>query len=99
MKKDIHPKNYRKVIFADSSNGATFLIGSTIETTEKGTYEGKEYPLANVEISSASHPYYTGNEKVLDSAGRVEKFKARKAGAKTSTKASAKTPTKTKKNS
>ncbi len=82
MKKDIHPKNYRKVIFLDTSNEAMFLIGSTIETTETGTYEGKEYPLTKVEISSASHPFYTGNEKVLDSAGRVEKFKARKAGAK-----------------
>ncbi len=82
MKKDIHPKNYRMVIFQDSSSGAMFLIGSTIETKETGTFEGKEYPLTKVEISSASHPFYTGNEKVLDSAGRVEKFKARKAVAK-----------------
>lgn len=81
MKKDIHPENYRKVIFHDSSNGSSFLLGSTIATTETGKYEGKEYPLTNIEISSASHPYYTGNEKVLDTAGRVEKFKARKAGA------------------
>ena len=81
MKKDIHPQNYRKVIFQDISNGAQFLIGSTIQTKETGTYEGKEYPLTQVEISSASHPVYTGTEKVLDSAGRVEKFRARKAGA------------------
>lgn len=90
MKKDIHPANYRKVIFHDSSNGSTFLIGSTIQTSETGKFEGKEYPLARVEISSASHPYYTGNEKVMDTAGRVEKFKARKASAaspKSSTKA------------
>ena len=90
MKKGIHPENYRKVIFVDSSNGATFLIGSTIQTNETGKFEGKEYPLAHVEISSASHPFYTGNEKVLDSAGRVEKFKARRAGAKSADK-SAKT--------
>lgn len=82
MKKDIHPKNYRMVIFEDGSNGAQFLIGSTIETKETGKFEGKEYPLTRVEISSASHPVYTGNEKVLDTAGRVEKFKARKAVAK-----------------
>lgn len=82
MKKDIHPQNYRKVIFEDSSNGAQFLIGSTIETKETGTYAGKEYPLTRVEISSASHPVYTGTEKVLDTAGRVEKFRARKAVAK-----------------
>lgn len=81
MKKDIHPKNYRKVIFLDASNDTMFLIGSTIKTTEKGKYDGKEYDLTRVEISSSSHPFYTGNEKVLDSAGRVEKFKARRAGA------------------
>jgi large subunit ribosomal protein L31 len=82
MKKDIHPKNYRMVIFEDGSNGAQFLIGSTIETKETGKFEGKEYPLTRVEISSASHPVYTGNEKIMDTAGRVEKFKARKAVAK-----------------
>ena len=94
MKKDIHPANYRKVIFEDSSNGAMFLIGSTIQTTEKGKYEGKEYDLTKVEITSATHPFYTGNEKVLDSAGRVEKFKARQAGAKP--KKEPKAPKKTK---
>lgn len=62
--------------------GAQFLMSSTVNTKETGTYEGKEYPLIHVEISSASHPFYTGNEKVLDTAGRVEKFKARKAIAK-----------------
>ena len=70
------------VIFEDGSNGAQFLIGSTIETKETGKFEGKEYPLTRVEISSASHPVYTGNEKIMDTAGRVEKFKARKAVAK-----------------
>ena len=80
MKKDIHPKEYRPVIFLDNSNGAKFLISSTIETKEKGTWEdGKEYPLYHVEISSASHPFYTGQDKTLDATGRVEKFKTRAA--------------------
>lgn len=87
MKKDIHPKEYRQVIFVDNSNGAQFLISSTIKTSETGTWtDGKEYPVYHVEISSASHPFYTNQEKSLDSAGRVEKFKTRqsKATAKTS---------------
>lgn len=83
MKKDIHPKDYRPVIFRDSSSGEQFLIGSTVKATEKGTWsDGKEYPLYNIEISSASHPFYTGKEKVMDTAGRVEKFQARAAAAK-----------------
>jgi large subunit ribosomal protein L31 len=78
MKADIHPKNYRAVIFHDNSSGERFLIGSTIETTEKDTWtDGKEYPVARVDVSSASHPFYTGQEKVMDTAGRVERFKAR----------------------
>lgn len=84
MKTDIHPENYRMVIFHDNSSGARFLIGSTVETkdTDKWT-DGKEYPVAYVDVSSASHPFYTGQEKVMDTAGRVERFKARaeKAGA------------------
>ncbi len=88
MKKDIHPKNYRPVLFVDSSNNAEFIINSTVATEETGkAKDGKEYPLYRVEISSASHPFYTGNEKILDSAGRVEKFKARQT--KTTTKAAA----------
>ena len=80
MKTDIHPENYRPVIFHDNSSGARFLIGSTIETEAADTWEdGKEYPVAYVEVSSASHPFYTGTEKVMDTAGRVEKFKARAA--------------------
>lgn len=83
MKKDIHPENYRKVIFVDDSNGEKFLIKSTVDTKETDTWEdGKEYPLAHVEISSTSHPFYTGQEKVVDTAGRVEKFKQRMAKAK-----------------
>ncbi len=85
MKTEIHPTNYRMVIFHDNSSGERFLIGSTIETTltDKWT-DGNEYPVAKVDVSSASHPFYTGQEKVMDVAGRVERFKARaeKAGAR-----------------
>lgn len=83
MKKDIHPKGYRKVIFEDASSGERFLIGSTIETDEVGQWtDNKEYPLIKVEISSASHPFYTGKETVVDTAGRVDKFKRRVAASK-----------------
>lgn len=89
MKKEIHPDNYRLVIFHDNSNEERFLIGSTIETssTETAKWEdGNDYPLVRVDVSSSSHPFYTGQEKVMDSAGRVERFKARakKAGNKKS---------------
>ncbi len=78
MKKDIHPENYRMVIFNDNSSGARFLIGSTVETDLTDKWEdGKEYPLVNVDVSSDSHPFYTGQEKVMDTAGRVERFKSR----------------------
>lgn len=84
MKKDIHPENYRPVIFTDTSNEERFLIASTVETTETDKWEdGKEYPLYKIEISSASHPFYTGKETIIDTAGRVEKFKARQKAAKT----------------
>lgn len=87
MKKEIHPKNYRPVIFHDNSNGAEFLISSVIASKEtKKWKDGKEYPIHYVEISSASHPFYTGNEKVLDTAGRVEQFKARQGAAKKTSK-------------
>jgi large subunit ribosomal protein L31 len=83
MKKDIHPKNYRPVLFVDNSNKAEFIISSTVQTKETAkAKDGKEYPLYHLEISSASHPFYTGNEKTLDTAGRVEKFKAKQAKAK-----------------
>lgn len=83
MKKDIHPKNYRQVLFLDNTNSAEFLIYSAVSTTETGkAKDGKEYPLFRLEISSASHPFYTGNEKSLDTAGRAEKFRARVATAK-----------------
>ncbi len=82
MKKDIHPQNYRPVLFIDNSNGAEFVISSTVLTTEtaKGK-DKKEYPVYRLEISSASHPFYTGNEKSLDTAGRAEKFRAKVAKA------------------
>ena len=78
MKTDIHPDNYRPVIFHDNSSGERFLIGSTVATekTDKWT-DGKEYPIKFVDVSSASHPFYTGQDKVMDSAGRVERFKVR----------------------
>lgn len=87
MKKEIHPKNYRPVIFHDNSNGTEFLISSVIASKEtKKWKDGKEYPVHHVEISSTSHPFYTGNEKVLDTAGRVERFKARQGAAKKTSK-------------
>lgn len=80
MKKDIQPTNYRPVIFLDNSSKTRFLINSTVATKESDKWtDGKEYPLYTVEISSASHPFYTGNDTVIDTAGRVEKFKARQA--------------------
>ena len=82
MKKDIHAKNYRSVVFVDATNGSMFLTASTIPTTETVVYtDGKEYPKSIVETSSTSHPFYTGQEKQLDTAGRAEKFKARAAKA------------------
>ena len=82
MKTDIHPDNYRMVIFHDNSCGERFLIGSTIKSSETDKWtDGKEYPLVTMDVSSASHPFYTGLEKVMDTAGRVEKFKARSAAA------------------
>ncbi|HEY4528407.1 MAG TPA: type B 50S ribosomal protein L31 [Candidatus Paceibacterota bacterium] len=84
MKKDIHPDNYRPVLFIDNSSGAEFIISSTVKTTEslKAKSDKKEYPVFRVEISSDTHPFYTGQEKTLDSAGRVERFKQKRAKAK-----------------
>jgi len=78
MKKDIHPKDYRFVIFKDMSNGHTFLTKSTAKSKETILHEdGKEYPLIKLEISSASHPYFTGKMKLVDTAGRVDRFNRR----------------------
>jgi large subunit ribosomal protein L31 len=86
MQKEIHPQNYRPVLFIDNSNGAEFIISSTVETKEtaKAKADKKDYPVFHLEISSASHPFYTGNEKSLDTAGRAEKFKQRVAKASAS---------------
>ncbi len=74
MKKDIHP-NYRSVVFKDVSSDFAVLTRSTVDTTETIQWEdGKEYPLFKVDISSSSHPFYTGTQKVLDTEGRVERF-------------------------
>ncbi|MDH3223508.1 MAG: type B 50S ribosomal protein L31 [Gemmatimonadota bacterium] len=82
MKKDIHP-DYRPVVFQDVSTGYSFLTRSTVETDRTIQWEdGKEYPLLTLEISSASHPFYTGTQRLLDSAGRVERFERRYARAK-----------------
>jgi len=75
MKKDIHP-DYREVVFHDTSSDFKFITRSTVKSKEKITWEdGKEYPLVKVEVSSASHPFYTGKKLFVDTAGRVEKFK------------------------
>ena len=76
MKPDIHPE-YRPVVFQDQSSGDNIIIGSTIQTAETITLEGVEYPLAKVELSSRSHPFFTGQMKIVDTAGRVERFERR----------------------
>ena len=73
MKKDIHP-NYRKVLFKDITTDDNFIVSSTVETDETITHEGKEYPLVKVEISSSSHPFYSGKERSGGTPGRIEKF-------------------------
>lgn len=74
MKKDLHPSNYRPVAFKDMSNGDTFISRSTINTKETIEIDGIEYPVVKLEISSTSHPFYTGKSKLVDTAGRVDKF-------------------------
>lgn len=82
MKKDIHPKNYRAVVFEDLNNGFRFLTRSTVATEETTKWEdGTEYPLVKVHITSASHPFFTGEERIVDIEGRVDKYKARFAAA------------------
>ncbi len=79
MKEAIHPKNYRPVVFKDMSNGHTFISRSTAETKETIIFEedGKEYPVIKLEISNTSHPFYTGKNVLVDTAGRIDKFKRR----------------------
>ncbi len=85
MKEGIHP-NYREVLFIDVSNDFRFVTRSTIQTRETGEFNGQTYPLAKIEVSSESHPFYTGTQKIMDTAGRVEKFN-KKFGARASGKA------------
>ena len=75
MKTDIHPENYRLVAFKDMSNEDIFITKSTAEAKENITVDGEEYPLIKLEISRTSHPFYTGKTKLIDTAGRIDKFK------------------------
>jgi len=80
MKAGVHPDNYRLVVFEDLNNGTRFLTRSTVATDETIKWEdGNEYPLVKIHISSASHPFFTGEERIVDIEGRVDKFKARAA--------------------
>ncbi len=82
MKSSIHPTNYRPVVFSDDVAGFAFLTQSTAPTDETIKWEdGNEYPLVKVHISSASHPFFTGEEKIIDTEGRVDRFKAKFAAA------------------
>ena len=96
MKKDLHPSDYRAVVFEDLGNGFRILTKSTVKTDETTKWEdGNEYPLVKVHISSSTHPFFTGTEKLLDMEGRVDRFKARAEAAekaKAAKAASAKKP-------
>ena len=82
MKKDLHPADYRPTVIKDSNSGFAFLTRSSAKTEDTIKWEdGQEYPLLTVHISSASHPFYTGEEKIVDVEGRVDRFKARRAAA------------------
>lgn len=82
MKSNLHPTDYRPVVFSDEVAGFAFLTQSTAQTNDTIKWEdGNEYPLVKVHISSASHPFFTGEEKIIDTEGRVDRFKARAAAA------------------
>src|SRR6266404_9448992 len=81
MKKGVHPDNYRPVVFQDTNNNSTILTRSTATTSETIAIDGVEYPLVKLHISSSSHPFFTGEERIVDVEGRVDKFKARQAAA------------------
>jgi large subunit ribosomal protein L31 len=82
MKSSIHPTNYRPVVFSDDVAGFAFLTQSTAQTDDTIKWEdGNDYPLVKVHISSASHPFFTGEEKIIDTEGRVDRFKAKFAAA------------------
>lgn len=76
MKKEIHPQ-YQDVLFVDSTTDYKFVCGSTLQPKEKGTFQGKEYPLYRLSTSSSSHPFFTGSKTLVDAEGRVDKFKKR----------------------
>ena len=82
MKRGLHPESYRPVAFKDMSNDVTFISRSTINTKETIDIDGVEYPLVKLEITSASHPFFTGKAKLVDTAGRVDKFMNRYANRK-----------------
>jgi len=85
MKNSLHPDNYRLVVFEDLNNGTRILTRSTVATEDTTKWEdGQEYPLVKVHITSASHPFFTGEERILDIEGRVDKFKARAAAGQAS---------------
>ena len=75
MKKEIHPESYRLVAFKDLSNDHTFITKSTVKTKDTVEIDGAEYPLVKLEISNTSHPFFTGKMKLVDTAGRIDKFK------------------------
>lgn len=77
MKKGLHPENYRPVVFKDMSNEEIFISRSTVATKETIEVNGETYPLVKLEITSSSHPFYTGKQKLVDTAGRVDKFMSR----------------------
>ena len=77
MKKDLHPTNYREVAFKDMSNDEVFITRSTVNSKETIEIDGVTYPLVKLEITSSSHPYFTGKQKLVDTAGRVDKFRQR----------------------
>ncbi len=77
MKKDLHPSSYREVAFKDMSNEEVFITRSTVAAKETIVIDGVEYPLVKLEITSSSHPFFTGKQKLVDTAGRVDKFMSR----------------------
>ena len=77
MKQEIHPNNYREVVFKDMSNDDIFITRSTVASRETNEVDGKEYPLVKLEITNTSHPFFTGKQKLVDTAGRVDKFRSR----------------------
>ncbi len=77
MKKGIHPENYRPVVFRDDSADVNYIIRSTVRTNKTITIDGQQYPLVMLDISAASHPFFTGKQKFVDTAGRVDRFNRR----------------------